>query len=511
MTMQRTRWRFSCAHLRVAAIIVAVLSVTSACSSDTQSAQSAVGPEPTLKPGIDESATSTTTSGPEDPTTPGSTGTTTTATTEPGSPSTTAPLEPGEPATTPTTGVPVTLDDVAEIARLSIDDYWQREFPETIGGEYSTISDVIGVTRRTDTLTCDGEVVTDLLLAGEGNALYCPAGDYIAYDAEGLIPTLFDEIGDTAVLVVLAHEWGHAIAERAGFTGPTIGLEQQADCFAGAWTADVDAGTNPILTLDPGDLDEALAGLLRFRDPPGFSPRLEGAHGSAFQRIEAFRQGFEDGAGACVELHRSSPIVEGTDVFVPGDLPFATLIPFTLEALDQFWVDEQQALGGPRYESFETTSFRGSRAVPSCDGLTLDQIAGHVIYCEADETVLWDQTLLEELYRGGDFTVSAVIGNAWSAGVLDRLGVEADPRALGLVADCLTGAWSAWFGRTGVEFEGEPISLAAGDLDEAVYAFLFTSGTAGADEMFDENQTSAFERTAAFQNGFENGSDTCVP
>ncbi len=507
MTMRRTR---SWTHLRAAALVAALLAITSACAADVESA---VGPEPTLKPRIDDSATTTTpASGPDDSTTTGSTGSTAeTSTTGALDPSSTAPGDPDEPATTPTSGIPVTLDDVATVARQSIDDYWQRAFPDTIGGEYSTISDLIAVTRQTDTLSCDGQVVTDLLLAGGGNALYCPDGDYIAYDAEGLIPTLFDEIGDTAVLVVLAHEWGHAIAQRAGFTGPTIGLEQQADCFAGAWTADVDAGTNPVLTLDTGDLDEALAGLLRFRDPPGFSPQLEGAHGSAFQRIEAFRQGFEDGASACVELHRSSPIVEGTEAFAPGDLPFGTLIPFTLEALDQFWVDEQPALGGPRYTPFDTDSFRGSRSVPSCDGLTVDQVAGHVIYCEATETVLWDQSLLEELYQGGDFTVSAVIGNAWSAGVLDRLGIEANARELGLVADCLTGSWSAWFGRTGVEFEGEPISLAAGDLDEAVYAFLFASGTAGADEMFDESQTSAFERTAAFQNGFENGSDTCLP
>jgi predicted metalloprotease len=503
-------------HVSAAPLVAVVALAAIVLASCASSVESAGGPDPTLKPRLevgDDPASSTTSPDGSTSNTTGPDGATTTAPVDPDDPTgstTTSPLEPAETTTT-TPGVPVTLDDIAAIAMESIDDFWQREYPDTIGGSYSTIADLIAVTSNSDSLSCAGEDVTGLLLAGSGNALYCPDGDYIAYDAEGLIPTLFDEIGDTAVLVVLAHEWGHAIAARAGFDGPTIGLEQQADCFAGAWVADVDAGTNPVLTLDHGDLDEALTGLLEFRDPPGFDPQSEGAHGSAFQRIEAFRQGFEDGATACLDLHTRPPIVEGTDAIRSGDLPFETLIPFTLEALDQFWIDEQENLGGPAYEAFETESFRGSRSVPRCDGLTDDQIAGHVVYCEPSGSVLWDVALLEKLYRDGDFTVSALIGNAWSAGVLDRLGVEADARTLGLAADCLTGSWAAWFGRTGVDFEDEPIVLAAGDLDEAVIAFLVSSGTAGADEMFDESMTSAFERTSAFQNGFENGSDTCLP
>ena len=47
-----------------------------------------------------------------------------------------------------------------------------------------------------------------------GNAFYCPEGDYVAWDNETLFPSLWQEIGDLAVGMVLAHEW--ATGAQAG-------------------------------------------------------------------------------------------------------------------------------------------------------------------------------------------------------------------------------------------------------------------------------------------------------
>jgi predicted metalloprotease len=72
------------------------------------------------------------------------------------------------------------------------------------------------------------------------NAFYCPDGDYIAWDAQNLIPQLQSDFGPLLVGVVMAHEYGHAIQFRLGVADqPTVVLEQMADCFAGAWLADV--------------------------------------------------------------------------------------------------------------------------------------------------------------------------------------------------------------------------------------------------------------------------------
>ena len=77
----------------------------------------------------------------------------------------------------------------------------------------------------------------------QGNAFYCSAGDFVAWDEQTLLPKLRDQFGDFAVALVLAHEWGHAIQARTDTRlNATVYLEMQADCFAGAWTRHIANG-----------------------------------------------------------------------------------------------------------------------------------------------------------------------------------------------------------------------------------------------------------------------------
>jgi predicted metalloprotease len=103
------------------------------------------------------------------------------------------------------------------------------------------------------------------------NAFYCSAGDFIAWDAQTLIPQLAADYGSLLVAVVVAHEYGHAVQLRLGLAEQaTIVLEQQADCFAGGWIADVTAGHSKTFTSARAEqLDSTLAGLLSLRDQPG--------------------------------------------------------------------------------------------------------------------------------------------------------------------------------------------------------------------------------------------------
>jgi predicted metalloprotease len=138
----------------------------------------------------------------------------------------------------------------------------------------------------------------------EGNAFYCPSGDFLAWDEPGLLVPIFLEVGDMAVAFILAHEWAHAIQQRAGFSYKfTIQAELQADCYAGAWAADAKGRG----IVEPGDLDEVIQGLFLARDIPGRPWFDEQAHGSGFQRVRAFNFGFDNGAAACNAYIVSGP------------------------------------------------------------------------------------------------------------------------------------------------------------------------------------------------------------
>ena len=121
----------------------------------------------------------------------------------------------------------------------------------------------------------------------------------MAWDAQTLFPRLTEQFGEFAPALVLAHEWGHVIQGRIGFeTYQTVYLEQQADCFAGAWAAHVASDASD-LQLSASDLDRALAGLLQLSDPVGIDGSQQGAHGNGFDRVSAFQDGVENGAASC--------------------------------------------------------------------------------------------------------------------------------------------------------------------------------------------------------------------
>ena len=57
------------------------------------------------------------------------------------------------------------------------------------------------------------------------------------------------------------------------------------------------------------DLDTALAGILDLRDTPGTSNIDPNAHGSGFDRVSAFQDGFDNGPGKCKDYRDDEPMV----------------------------------------------------------------------------------------------------------------------------------------------------------------------------------------------------------
>ena len=140
---------------------------------------------------------------------------------------------------------------------------------------------------------------------------YCPVDQrvYIDLGFYDELKTRFGASGDFAQAYVLAHELGHHIQHLTGTdarvraaeeSNPdqanqySVRLELQADCYAGVWASKSDE-------LSPGDIDEALAAAAAVGDDR-IQQRERGSvnvdaftHGSAAQRTEWFKRGYQGG------------------------------------------------------------------------------------------------------------------------------------------------------------------------------------------------------------------------
>jgi len=143
---------------------------------------------------------------------------------------------------------------------------------------------------------------------------YCPVDNKVYIDL-GFYDELkkrFGASGDFAEAYVLAHEIGHHVQNQLGTDSQmrqaqqqnpsranelSVRLELQADCYAGVWAN----STKRRDILSEGDVDEALAAASAVGDDR-IQQRTTGrinvdgfTHGSAAQRAEWFKRGFQSG------------------------------------------------------------------------------------------------------------------------------------------------------------------------------------------------------------------------
>ena len=393
-----------------------------------------------------------------------------------------------------------------------LQDFWASAMPAVYGVAYKPLpaSHIIPYTSTSKLPQCGSKKLTYHEL--EGNAFYCKSGNFLAYDDENLFPQLAAAYGDFTVALTLAHEWGHAIQDQAGITGASIGLEQQADCFAGAWVQRVANGDSPRLTLESGNLDAGLAGFLTFRDPPGTNPKAQGAHGSAFDRIGAFQEGYEGGAARCAAFVDDPPPLtdipfsNATDKAEGGNLPYRDVIADTASDLDAYW----SGLLDNYVSVAHITPYDPERKLPVCDGVRLShaEAVDGIAYCPQTNTIAYDHKLLPAVYeRSGDFGVAVVIAAEWAVAMQHLEGVTGDAKARELQQSCFTGSWAGSVARGDHDPDGTGLTLSAGDLDEAVESFLIfrdqTKISAG-------TGATAFENVEAFRTGFFQGAQGCT-
>ena len=146
---------------------------------------------------------------------------------------------------------------------------------------------------------------------------YCPSDHKVYMDL-----AFFDELqsrfgakgGDFAIAYVIAHEIGHHVqtllgtsdkvrklqedTDQAGANKLSVGLELQADFYAGVW-AHYDQKMNDI--LEEGDIEEALSAANAVGDD-AIQKKAQGhivpdsfTHGTSAQRMYWFKKGFESG------------------------------------------------------------------------------------------------------------------------------------------------------------------------------------------------------------------------
>ena len=405
-------------------------------------------------------------------------------------------------------------DQLAAQSVSDLEAFWTTSFPNTFDGDFEPVKSLLswdpGQLRGT---FCNSR--TFLLI----NAAYCYLDNTIGWDRRLLLPALRSTYGDLAITMVLAHEYGHAIARTARITKrrqtPTLVAEQQADCLAGVYLRWVAHGDSPRFTLSTGDgLNSVLAAMLALRDPllnPGETVG-DNEHGSAFERISAFQFGFTDGAGSCKSIDAKEIEQRRGELPVQLQQDETGEVPVTEESVRMI-VDAMTITFTPAKPPQLTF---GTEAASSCAGARPSPPAS---YCPASNTITVDLPALQAMGTpnkdqklatlSGDNTAYSVLMSRYLQAVqIEHGGLVLDNAAASLRTACLTGVATTKLSQGVATSNGSTIALTAGDLDEAV-AGLLTNGLAAGD-VNGESVPAGFSRIDAYRTGVLGDFDRCL-
>src|SRR5215203_1460914 len=153
---------------------------------------------------------------------------------------------------------------------------------------------------------------------------YCPSDQKVYLDLSFFreLDQRFGAAGDFAQAYVVAHEIGHHVqtllginrqvqeaqqgsGSRAGANALSVGLELQADCFAGVWGNHASKKS----LLDVGDVEEGLSAAAAIGDDRLTGGRVSPesfTHGTSEQRVRWLRQGLQSGDINACDTFRST-------------------------------------------------------------------------------------------------------------------------------------------------------------------------------------------------------------
>ncbi len=223
-------------------------------------------------------------------------------------------LDQAAPNQTPNSGQPQPtspeedkLADFVSVVLADTEDTWNTLFPQEFGGNY----------QEPDLVLFTGAVQSACGTAQSAvGPFYCPADQQVYIDLS-FYQALKNDLnapGDFAQAYVIAHEVGHHVQNLIGVSEQvraaqrgmsetqanelSVRQELQADCFAGVWAYNADQQRD---ILEPGDIDEALNAASQIGDDKlqqqqqGYVNPDSFTHGTAAQRTEWFKRGFNSG------------------------------------------------------------------------------------------------------------------------------------------------------------------------------------------------------------------------
>jgi predicted metalloprotease len=412
-----------------------------------------------------------------------------------------------------TSGIEIVGDASDPVNKLAIEaiadleSFWGKQYPDLYGGEYKPVGGGFFAVMPSSATDAPCGAAAEQI---SGNAFYCKNDDLVAWDAEGWFPALREQYGDFVIPMILAHEWGHAVQQRSNFTARTVTRELQADCFAGAWSKHVQ--DDKVFDVSSKDLDEALAGIIaELRDTPGTSNIDPQAHGSGFDRVGAFQDGYDNGLAKCKDYRDDDPIVielpfnDAEDEAAGGDEPYDTVVNSVPYDLEDYWTQVYPELtDGQPWQPVKGLEPFAPDNPPNCG----DQSAeGFVLfYCVPDDYVGWDNVdVMPTVYKqSGDWAVATLLATQYGLAALTRLDDQSDEKTSSLRGDCLAGGYTA----SVIIYNRQATStlhISPGDLDEGINALLVFRG-----EGDTERQGAGFDRVRAFREGVIDGAQACL-
>ncbi|CRZ13214.1 neutral zinc metallopeptidase [Mycolicibacterium neworleansense] len=402
------------------------------------------------------------------------------------------------------------IDDLALLAIDDIEDFWSQNYTGgSLPGTFTPVARLVSFNSDAS----PGLEICGENTAGLTNAFYCLKSDVMAWDRGVAIPVAAQYFGQMGVVGVMAHEYGHAVQQQARLINestPVLVAEQQADCLAGVYLRWVAAGHSPRFELSTGDgLNHVLGGLIYIRDP--LMTRVDATltgneHGSALDRVSAFQIGFSGNVDQCAAMDsdeikkRRGDLPKFLDLFGGAQSANSTI---TTDLLDQTMQSLQQvyAPSNPPTLSTEATACPDAGPSPPAS------------YCPATNTIVVDLDGLKALGEArnendeqellqGDNSAISVLTSRYALAVQHEKGLALDTPVAAMRTGCLTGVGQARMAEPGL-----PITLSAGDTDEAISSLL-TNGLAASD-VNGRVLPAGFTRILAYRSGLQGDDKQC--
>lgn len=370
-------------------------------------------------------------------------------------------------------------DKLAEATIEDLYTYYGEVFPRDFGKKFTKAKALESYDSKDKSAQACG-----MKLAGVVNASYVPSCDTIIWDRGQLLPMMEKKVGEISAPTVLAHEMGHLVQARLGVKrSSTLLLEQQADCYAGAYWRWVADGHSTFFDFsESAGMRQVMAAMMWIGDPIGLSSDNGSAHGSAFDRTFAAALGFANGPARCnaitqTEVNKRSQETGFTQV--PKDFGNIkvtdALITQVAGTLDEYFGQTVPGYQKPKLEKYS------GQTAPACSGGTPK---APVDYCPATATVRYNLEQLQKIgtpaaswsASNGDFSAMMLVASRYALAAQATGGGSLTGNQSGLKALCYAGTWAQWMRQPRGP---DKLKLSPNDLNKAVYEVVTSPLPAG--------------------------------